>query len=279
VGDQTYTGAQLLAEAHLVGIGRGYVGADIEDMLRMLGKQPRKGIGYAAFMTKFNVHREDASRMRSYLNHRRNGDSPIEAGAKVIRARFDYTNDLTPFEKTHLRNLLMFYTWASRNTKYQASLMATRPGYTAAFEKAEAHREHFEDEPAYYAAQGALRLPLLGNTLVGSPVADAVGWLNPAEAPKKALTSLNPLLLEPIQQIANKDVFRDMPVDRTEITTPLGTLPGGGRVAHVLQQIGGPQLGTARAVETDPAVGGEQLVHSIRRILGLTPQLPPRVRR
>jgi hypothetical protein len=70
---------------------------------------------------------EDSVRLANFLGGLQQGMAPDVAGRLTRAIHFDYT-DLTPFERTVMRKLVPFYTFARKNLPAQIEMLASQPG-------------------------------------------------------------------------------------------------------------------------------------------------------
>jgi len=232
--------------SHLIGLGfmHGYVGEEIGHVGQELGFG-MKGITedtsnpltmYARAMKRANINRDNAQRMRTFLNHWKAGDTPLEAAAKTIRVNFDY-GAMTDVEKNMIRHLVLFYSWYKKNTELHVWGIAHRPALYAAVNTVERDRPKQLNEPGYYATSGLLPLGGLGQYGFGNPVADAANNLNldPWTGGRQWLSRLTPLALVPAEIAANTNVAKGIPLQNT---------PGLNQPSvfgKILQELGVPQ--------------------------------------
>jgi len=225
IGDTEYTGEELLALAHLVGLGRGLVGenvvnlyADLNSAYKMFESTRNPFQQYWRFMQRQNIAREDAIRFRTWVRHMERGADPIEAGFKTIEGIFDY-GALTRIEKLYLRNLLLFYTWMRLNTPFQVRGMAKKPGLYSAFGDIERDRPKMPNEPDYISDLGGINIPGVGLFTFGAPWADLyrLPTLPGLGGPDRQgltesfrqniLSSLNPIAKVPLELATNTSMF------------------------------------------------------------------------
>lgn len=205
IGDQEYSGAELLVESAFMGLGRGYVGSDIAQMMDLMGKGLHKK-GLFKWATEKNMRRENAVRLETYVKHRQGGDDMMTAAAKTLRVHFDYS-DLTDFEKYIMRNMLLFYTWLRRNSVLQMSGVFSRPGLYSAAATMEQYRPKLEGEPGYLGDLAMLGAPGLGWWNVGNPM-EALNRLEPSGENMRQtfLGAVNPLVRVPTELAINQNV-------------------------------------------------------------------------
>lgn len=213
VGDQEMTGAELFVEASFMGLGRGYVGSDIAQMMDLY----QGGIhnwGIFKHGTRINMHRENAVRLETYIKHRQAGSDAMTAAAKSLRVHFDYS-DLTDIEKVFARNLLLFYTWLRRNTMLQMSGVLTRPGMYSALGTMEQYRPKLEGEPDYLSKLGMVGAPGLGYFNIGNP-AEAIHNFDPTNENfrQTILGGINPLVRIPLEVGTNQNLRTGYDISR-----------------------------------------------------------------
>lgn len=235
VAGREYTGDELLALAHMAGIGRGFTGEIGMDFAAEIGAASTifdaaswKGTGaarkYYRMMARNNVNREDAMRFRTWISHmERNGGDPMQAAMSTIDGVFDYGR-LTNFEKIWMRNIIMFYTWMRLNTPYQVRSMVKNPALYSAYGDIERAREKSPFEPGYVAEMGLIPIPGFGNISIGAPWADlnkipVPGLPNADEGfgekiASDYLSSVNPIFKVPLELMVNKDVFTGTPIEK-----------------------------------------------------------------
>lgn len=176
IGGHKYNGAEVLWMSHMIGLGKGYAGAEIAELSKIF--QASKGpIGikqirqFARWSTRNTNTREDGNRIQTWLRHMEGGDNMMEAGMKTVRAHFDY-NDLTDFEKIYMRNMILFYTWSRKNIPFQVKSMAQKPGLYSSYGDIERDRPKMPGEPAYLGNMGLIPIPGFGAVNVSAPWAD-----------------------------------------------------------------------------------------------------------
>lgn len=176
IGGHEYSGAEVLWMTHMVGLGKGFAGAEIAELSRIFEKSEglfgiRHLKQFAKWSTRHNQVREDAVRIQTWLKHVESGDDIMTAGLKTIRAHFDY-NNMTDFEKTFMRQFILFYTWSRMNIPFQTKAMAEKPGLYSGYGDIERDRPKMPGEPDYISKMGLIGLPLLGSVNVAAPWAD-----------------------------------------------------------------------------------------------------------
>ncbi len=227
-----YTGEELLALAHMSGIGRGFTGeigqnmaAEIGAAMKMFEPTSNPLSKYGRMMQRNNVRREDAMRLRTWVSHmERNGGDPMKAALQTIDGVFDY-GSLTRFEKLWMRNIVMFYTWMRLNTPYQVRSMVKNPALYSAYGDIERAREKSPYEPGYVGEMGLLPIPGFGNISIGAPWADLHKIPMPIPGVKKDEgviekfasdygSAVNPLFRLPVELMANKSLFTGAPIEK-----------------------------------------------------------------
>ena len=173
------------------------------------GSPVRRAAGsYYRFMRDLNITRDDAQRIHDWWGFVKSGNDPFEAASKVIRSQFDYAA-ATDFERRVLRQFVMFYTWSRKNIPYQASLLATRPGYMSTLDKATWPDENM---PEHAADRFGLRTPV-GRFNIGLPIQDLGKFqLDTRNARANIGTSLNPLVRYPLERGTGIDFFSGKPL-------------------------------------------------------------------
>lgn len=237
VAGRDYAGDELLALAHMAGIGRGFTGEIGVNMGAEIGATSKifesasmslkDGVGlrkYYNIMARNNINREDAMRFRTWVSHmERNGGDPMQAALSTIDGVFDYGR-LTNFEKLWMRNIIMFYTWMRLNTPYQVRSMIKNPALYSAYGDIERAREKSPFEPGYVSEMGLIPIPGYGNISIGAPWAD----LNKIPVPmlpnkdegffeklsSDYLSSVNPIFKVPTELALNKNVFTGTPIEK-----------------------------------------------------------------
>ncbi|MCW0193388.1 MAG: hypothetical protein OJJ55_19075 [Rhodococcus sp.] len=288
IDGRDYPGGELLALSRMSGLGTGYVGTDIAVMAGIFEKAGNKPHEFYRFMQRMNIKRENAQRLETWVKHVKAGDDPITAATKTLRVHFDYTQ-LTEFEKLWARNLLLFYTWMKRNSMLQGSGMVTRPGlYNAVYNNFERTRDKFPNEPEYFAKQGAVTIPGLGNIAPGSPWADAQKWdLTWKSFRANVLGAVTPPVRVPVELAYNQNSFTGGRIQDYEgqkepawwanmlrLGTQTTSKDGGEKqygvtpqLAYFISQFTGPQANTAQAVTAPDSERG--IGDAVSRFLGL----------
>lgn len=216
IGGQEYTGAEIYALSHMMGLGKGYVGEDIAKFIRMNEASKWPSVKYYRYMQRYNMTREDAVRLQTFFKHMEKGASPWEAQYKTLLGVFDY-GDLTDFEKIYLRNILLFYTWMRKNTALQVKMFGLRPGLPATAADFDRDREKMASEPDYLREMGLVPVPGFGALNVFGPWAD-IHKLDPTPEGlrKNVLGSLAPPLKQAIELGTNTNLFTGGDLEKYE---------------------------------------------------------------
>ncbi len=149
---------------------------------------------------------ENNARSAFYLDQRakflRQGLDEVTAGKKAVKQvnkyLFDYQNGLTKFEKTHIKRIFPFYTWARFNLPLQLESIVTQPHKYAFLSKLD---KELNPEGDPEGDQPGITVPLPFNDSEGNqvrwrpglPVQDIFN-LNPAD---RMINMLNPFIKEP----------------------------------------------------------------------------------
>lgn len=177
---------------------------------------------------------ENEARMHLFASHVRRGETFDVAAAKVKQVLNDYDN-LTSFEKTYLRRAVPFYTFTRKSVPLQVRLLAREPGRYGALlamfatpgDQAliESDRQRHPD----YAMQGLARQ--VGTDRNGNPLyfwlsglsMEDLGRIIPQSRAsgnrgyewvrQNVLAMLHPLARAAVEEIANKDLYLDRPLD------------------------------------------------------------------
>lgn len=171
IGGIDYTGKEIYALSHLMGLGKGFSGDEVAAFINLAQQTKNPVKRYLRWAQRQNMTREDAIRLRTWVKHLEQGHNPVEAMYKTIEGIFDY-GDLTNFEKLFLRNILMFYTWMRKNTAFQVRGLAKRPGLYSAFGDLERDRPKMPFEPEWIDELGLIWVPGFGAISVSGPWTD-----------------------------------------------------------------------------------------------------------
>jgi len=176
----------------------------------------------------FGAMVEDTSKLGHVITRMRAGDNFEQAVASARKYLFDYM-DLTPWEKSTMKRLFPFYTWARKNSALQLELLFERPEITAIMPKLKGNIEgSIEDgdifphhlRPSYVRKEHGIQLsggerPSFMNLPNILPFSE-LKYLTPGGVIRGAMDSLNPMIKAPIEIATNKDTFFDKPLRRFE---------------------------------------------------------------
>lgn len=290
VAGKEMSGAEILANAHLAGIGKGFIGGEVA------GHAPKwmesGKLNPARFMGQLNNRREDAQRVGTWLKHMKGGEDIFSAGAKTVGSHFDY-KALTPMEQKYMRNAFLFYTWMRKNAELQAKGLVLRPKIAKTinvdFERA---REKYPNEPDYFSKLGALPTPW-GSVNFRSPTSDIFKFDASEDGFSQGILAAgNPAWRVPMEWAMNRQSFSGAPIESYEgqmkaspfawVANKFGAdnmyLPYSGATeaapsmpakwAYVLSQLTGPYGGLA-ASQTAPASEKNSMVDLISRLSGM----------
>jgi len=217
------------AEA-LEGAFGGKIGLEITRGGKVLGDMPPLSWGRAV-----GNEVEGEARMLHFLAGIRRGLTPEEAAKRTKKVLFDYEN-VSPTERTVLRRLFPFWTFTRKNVPYQVGKLATEPGRQSVIAKAFAtpgDQAQIEKDarmwPEYVSSGLAIKVgkDQRGDDLIlwgtGLPIED-LNRVIPQKREgksmleeltrKNALTLLHPLAKFIIEEVANKDLWQDRPLDQ-----------------------------------------------------------------
>lgn len=176
-------------------------------------------------------HSDALTRASTWLAKRRQGFNADAAGMEVVKAHYDISN-LSGFEKSFMRRLLPYYSWASRNIPAVIKNLIEQPGglQGQAIRLGGAMKDDSGFTPEHLA--GGFALPF-GKTDADKQLI-ASGFGTPLEAafenirrtPGKSgmalLSQLNPFIKYPLELTTGKNFYSGRDIDAT---TP-GMLPG-----------------------------------------------------
>lgn len=145
--------------------------------------------------------------------------SPIEA---VRFALFDPSN-LTDFEKTSVKKLIPFYTFAKQNLLFQSSnIIKNTPKYNKLLKTFNKIYDGLDEDSYREYQKNNFQVPVgkddEGNAIflkANLPVGELGEFLSDPKA--KVVNSLTPLLRTPIEDVIGKDSFTGQDIDRTPI--------------------------------------------------------------
>lgn len=262
VGDGSMTGLEVLLLSSISGLGAPYAKGEIASVVNLINdtkEPPHRWL--AKHLNQFQMDRENGDRLYSFLNHIRGGDDVFTAGSKVVRYSFDYS-ELTAFEKVHLRNILIFYTWFRKNLTFQGYGLLVRPGVHATMAKVEEARPKAPGEPEWWSKAGGIGTPM-GLLTFGNPYADIFKYsADLGDARRTVLASLNPFIKLPMEIGLNRNAFTNAPVGESAVE----------RLKHIGKSIEGPQGKLVRAIVSDKPPAAKT-VDVLGRFLG--PKIQP----
>ena len=171
---------------------------------------------------------EDHAKIAHFFDRMRKGDPIEDAILSVKKHLFDY-GDLSPIEKTYLRRLVPFYTFARRNLPLQLETLVTKPGKAAAL----AHFQDFlqgrtdgrDDGPSAAIAPPWVQRRIFGlqrgeegeNPKLLSGIGIGFEELSIFDKPfTEFLAQLRPELKAIAQAGLDKDFFRDIPLSQSD---------------------------------------------------------------
>lgn len=169
---------------------------------------------------------ESNAKIAHFLSKMRKGADPEDAVLSIKKYLFDYA-ELSPIEKQFFRRVVPFYTFQRKNWPLILESMVTKPGKMAAAAHFDAAMRARADgggpiETTVVPGYMARRLLKLDEDKDGTlsvvsnfglPFEDIAFMDRPFE---EMASMLNPLIKGPLQILANKDFFRDIPLDRAE---------------------------------------------------------------
>lgn len=126
---------------------------------------------FAAIDRNFGVasHVESLLRGPLYIDSRLKGLNVDESLGQVVKYHFDYSS-LSANERKYMKRIVPFYTWTRKNLPLQLEMIAKRPGYYAAYGKAQENLEIGtpvdEITPSYY-GPFAIRSPWTADEMPG----------------------------------------------------------------------------------------------------------------
>lgn len=201
---------------------------------------------------------ESNAKIAHFLDKMRKGATPEDAILSIKKYLFDYS-ELSPIEKQFFRRVIPFYTFQRKNWPLILESMVTQPGKMATAAHFDAAMRARADGggpiettvvPGYMARR-LLKLDEDRDGMLsvvsnfGLPFEDIAFMDRPFE---EMAGMLNPLIKGPLQALAGKDFFRDMPLDRAEYA------PGFLRWAKHLPGVGQPFLDAIGFREVKPDV-------------------------
>lgn len=291
IGKREMTGWEIAIGARLSGLGMGFTQTEVETFMNLAKGGGTKRI--RNIMQMFNMRREDAMRMNSWLEHIKSGDDFLTAAARTIRTHFDY-DALTDFERVWMRNLMLFYTWFKNNMVLQAYGVISRPGLYSTLAHYEHARPKTENEPEWWKKSGGIYTPL-GMLTFGNPMAEVYKWdLDLDNVRQLTIGGGNPFFRAPVEVLTNRNFFTGgeitkfkgqntphwmatvadalgvpgIPQSRARATdaAPSAALPAG--IAHLISAFTGPQGGFL-ATANDPEFEADKELTILSRLSGL----------
>jgi hypothetical protein len=136
----------------------------------------------------------------------------------VAKYHFNY-EDLSAFERQVGRRAIPFYTWTRKNVPLQVEALFTQPGkaynrYQAVKRNMEYGTEDEQIVPSYFAEQQMIHLPwtIGGNDLYGTVELPFKDPFKVADVTGQLQGMLNPLVKAPIEYMAGRQLFSDVPL-------------------------------------------------------------------
>lgn len=187
-------------------------------------KQALNPLEWSELNRRVGGYIEDGAKVSGVIERLRRGDTIQQAAARVQRFLFDYT-DLTHFERTTMRRLFPFYSWAKNNFLLQMDLLLERPEITAILPKLKGNIETSLPpgevvpsalRPSYVRKEAGTQLggglkPTYMNLPNILPISE-LKYATPGGAVRGAMDLLNPLIKQPVEHALNKDFFFDKPI-------------------------------------------------------------------
>lgn len=182
------------------------------------------------------------------------GFDAATAAARTQKYLIDY-NDLSTADRV-LKNIIPFWTWASRNTPLQIENMWLNPKAYVTYNK---FRQNLRDEEnespflrQYRAEAGAFKLPFGDNLYLqpdlGFPGAGQPGLLQEAfTSPERLLSRVSPIARVPLELWKNKQFFSGAPV-----TDQKSADANFNKFTYTLRQVGAPISLLARYANLTP---------------------------
>jgi hypothetical protein len=165
---------------------------------------------------------EDFFRGAQFQGLRRQGATPEQAAAGVLKHHFDYGPEgLTNFERNVATRLMPFYRFSRGNLPFQLETLATRPGaFSVPFSPTQVDRDQKEYVPNYLAGGFAMPVgkPENGNqrfiSSLGLPQEEALkeaqlwnGAPDVGTTLQRYAGNLNPLIKGPLEYITGKQFY------------------------------------------------------------------------
>jgi hypothetical protein len=156
----------------------------------------------------------------------RNTGSLDEAAASVRRYHFDYS-ELSSFEQDVMRRVIPFYTWSRKNFPLQIENVMRQPGKYTRFLHIKRNMELGTDKdddqwvPKYFNDIMAIRFPFTMNG-EGVYINKDLPFVSASEFldPRSALSSLTPVIKTPLEMIAGRQFYTDIPFNGRLVEAP-----------------------------------------------------------
>jgi hypothetical protein len=176
---------------------------------------------------------EDHDRLAHFIDKLTDGLNPDDAAASAKTALFDY-GDLSEFEKTWLRNrLVFFYTFARKNLGQQMRKLIQQPAKQGLFSHLAGGTPRIQaeakDRPSYMNERLAIPTPFYneeGNRYsiksLGTPIEEAFGplaapgtgaWNRTSRLVSRQLGRANPAITGAFELATKKNLYFDRPID------------------------------------------------------------------
>lgn len=172
---------------------------------------------------------ENNRRLGFFIRRLKEGDTFDEAARTVANALYDY-GDITPFENSVMKRVFPFYTWSRKNIPAQAENLIRRPGKVALMPKLkgavegaqgenippeEVRPEWMRREFSIYNGKnpnGKENFVMLGSYL---PTTDIFKFASePEDVIANVSSSMSPPIKIASELLANRDFYRERPVDQ-----------------------------------------------------------------
>jgi len=227
--------------------GRGWVGTDIP---MLIDQQLSVGLAGTAkkLLTRMNPasqhnalltmgravgqNVENHARALSFLLGLERGEDVVTAAMQTRKYLFDYA-ELTGFEKQVMKRIVPFYTWMRKNIPLQFEQMLRQPSKYTTLTKAEGEIERGVRQPTEMPDWVRASVPIfVGETpdhkalafslrsyIPAADIESIIGGSTPLgsqrvpEIIRTLLTSVSPLIREPVEQAVNYDTFFNRPIE------------------------------------------------------------------
>lgn len=179
--------------------------------------------GITSKLAQVNEFAENQSRVAAYFAAKAKGVSDEAAAMIVDRALYNYSPEmLTSFERNFMRRVVPFYVFARRNTPHMFQVLFESPGkltwISHAKESGEAATGVTSDQMPDY-MRNLFAIPLPNGQVLSTggvlPIQDLERVMpqDPMEMLREQITSLSPLIRDPIEFLTNKDIYRDTAIE------------------------------------------------------------------